>query len=147
MNASDFITRFCAFGVSNQDFRDPALFPGALQILYNSHRCNTIFSSTRNRVFWFLIQKHDRLYTYPDIPRYTTSEAEGIMEKVVDKMHVTENTNMRDLWERRSKFAMTSLEEVVFEKWWEGRVCLVGDSVHKACFPLLCSLMFRNNIV
>ena len=46
-------------------------------------------------------------------------------------MQVTEKTNMRDLWDKRTKFAMVSLEEVVFDKWWEGRVCLVGDSAHK----------------
>ena len=132
--------RFCAFGVSKHDFKDPDLFPGALQILYNSRRCNTIFSSTRDRTFWFLIQKNDKRYTYPNIPRYATSKAEGIMERLIEDMYVSENTSMRDVWEKRTKFAMTSLEEVVLKRWWEGRVCLVGDSAHKVSLPFFISV-------
>jgi len=62
------------------------------------------------------------------------------MERLIEDMYVSENTSMRDVWEKRTKFAMTSLEEVVLKRWWEGRVCLVGDSAHKVSLSFFISV-------
>ncbi|KAI9739989.1 MAG: hypothetical protein M1818_005045 [Claussenomyces sp. TS43310] len=108
------------------------LFEGSSQIVQQENRTSIVISSTRNRVFWFIVLKHDKIYAYPNIPRYTTEQAKAIMEKACIGQHVTELTNLRDIWNKRSKFAMVSLEEVVFKQWHEERIVLVGDSVHKA---------------
>ena len=46
-------------------------------------------------------------------------------------LRVTKQTGMRDIWGKRTKFAMVSLEEMVLKQWHEGRIVLLGDAVHK----------------
>jgi FAD dependent monooxygenase len=130
---------YCAFGVSIYDFKDPDIVQGASQILFNEKRSNIVISSTRNRNFWFLVLKHDKKYTYPNIPRFTPEESIAIMEKNTD-LCVTQQTSMKDLWDKRTKFALASLEEVVFKQWHEGRIVLVGDSAHKVTLRKPCKI-------
>lgn len=59
------------------------------------------------------------------------------MEKVSPELRATERTSMKDLWDKRTKFAMVSLEEVVFVEWQNERTVLVGDSAHKVYLSLL----------
>lgn len=122
---------YCAFGVSIYDFKDPDLFPGTSQIVYNVERSNIVIASTNNRIFWFVVFKHNRKYAYPNIPRFTTQEAISIMELKAMDLRVTKQTGMRDIWGKRTKFAMVSLEEMVLKQWHEGRIVLLGDAVHK----------------
>ena len=89
-------------------------------------------SSTRDRSFWFLIIKFDKRKISPNIPRFTTEDAEKEVTKYLDKQ-TTEKTKMRDLWDTRVKFSMAALEEVVFETWFEDRVVLLEDAAHKVC--------------
>jgi FAD dependent monooxygenase len=127
-----FADYYCAFGVSNFITDDPAIIPGDGQITYDEKVSSVVVSSTRNRSFWFLIIKFDDRKKYPNIPRFTTEEAEREVTKYLDKQ-ITEKTKMRDLWDTRIKCSMAALEEVVFETWFEDRVVLLGDAAHKAC--------------
>lgn len=82
------------------------------------------------RVYWFIIQKLDKKYTYPNCPRYTdadTSVAAEELKNIQFYQHIT----FGDLWDSRETASMTVLEENTFKTWYHGRLVLLGDSVHK----------------
>ncbi|OCK78222.1 FAD/NAD(P)-binding domain-containing protein [Lepidopterella palustris CBS 459.81] len=120
----------CAFGVSIYDSPDEDLKPGYSHINYEEQRSHICIVSTRKRKFWFLIVKHDKRYYTPNIPRFTPADTEAIIHKNSD-IRVTERTTLGDLWKHRSKCSMVSLEEVMFNRWYEDRLVLLGDAVHK----------------
>ena len=56
------------------------------------------------------------------------------MEAVVGKIlecPITETVVFGELWKRRFKAQMISLEEGVLEHWFFGRIILAGDAIHK----------------
>lgn len=86
------------------------------------------------RVFWFLFEKMDKRYRYPDIPKFTDEEAETLARRYLD-IRMTETNTFADLWENRVQFKLVALEEALHKKWtWERFVC-AGDSAHKVCTP------------
>ncbi|GKZ25789.1 hypothetical protein AbraIFM66951_010010 [Aspergillus brasiliensis] len=117
----------CVFGISSA-------IPG-LEI---SEQINGIFDhlsiltihGRHGRVFWFVIQKLDRKYVYPDVPRFSDEDAVQLFERV-KHVRFWKNICVGDLWKNREVFSMTALEEGVFETWHYDRMVLAGDSVHK----------------
>lgn len=86
------------------------------------------------RVFWFLFEKMDKRYRYPDIPKFTDEEAETLARRYLD-IRMTETNIFADLWENRVQFKLVALEEALHKNWtWERFVC-AGDSAHKVCTP------------
>lgn len=117
----------CVFGISSA-------IPG-LEI---SEQINGIFDhlsiltihGRHGRVFWFVIQKLDRKYVYPDVPRFSDEDAVQLFDRV-KHVRFWKNICVGDLWKNREVSSMTALEEGVFETWHHDRMVLVGDSVHK----------------
>ncbi|EXJ91487.1 hypothetical protein A1O3_00035 [Capronia epimyces CBS 606.96] len=120
----------CAFGVSIYESDDPDFIPGHAHLTYNEKISSIVILSTRNKIFWFLIFKHDKKYVAPNIPRYSTKDAEAAI-KAHAGWQVTETTTIQKLWDHKTKFTMVSLEEVVFERWHQDRLVLLGDSAFK----------------
>jgi hypothetical protein len=44
---------------------------------------------------------------------------------------VTETVSLGELWKRRLKAQMISLEEGVLKRWFFGRIVLAGNAIHK----------------
>lgn len=117
----------CLFGISSA-------IPG-LEI---SEQVNGIFDHLSvltihgryGRVFWFVIQKLDRKYVYPDVPRFTDKDAVQLVSRLKD-IQFWKDITVGDLWKNREVFSMTALEEGLFETWHYDRMVLAGDSVHK----------------
>lgn len=65
--------------------------------------------------------------------RYTTKDAEELAQLISDKP-VTNKVVFSDIWERRPRASVISLEEGVMEHWHHDRICLVGDAVHKVSY-------------
>jgi len=125
-----FADYYCAFGVSKYETDDPDIIPGNGQITYGKKVSSVLVSSTRNRNFWFLIIKFDKRQHYPNIPRFTTADTETEVKFYFDRP-MTQRTKIKDLWDSRLKCSMAALEEVVYEKWFEDRLVLLGDAAHK----------------
>ncbi|PYI28152.1 FAD/NAD(P)-binding domain-containing protein [Aspergillus indologenus CBS 114.80] len=81
-------------------------------------------------VFWFLLQKLDRVYVYPDCPRWSPGDLDATAESFRPRRLYNQVT-FGQLWDRRTSAAMTTLEEGVAEVWHHDRTVLIGDSAHK----------------
>ncbi|KXH50583.1 hypothetical protein CSAL01_11463 [Colletotrichum salicis] len=84
---------------------------------------------------WISIIVHNKLpeeqhCTWPTRRRYTDSDMEALVSKI-SEYPVTETVVFGELWKRRLKAQMISLEEGVLENWFFGRIVLAGDAVHK----------------
>ena len=82
------------------------------------------------RVYWFVIQKLDRKYTYPNCPRYTKEDV-GIAGNRLKDIRLYGDLTFAQVWENLETVSMTNLEENTFETWYHGQLVLLGDSVHK----------------
>ncbi|RAK97742.1 FAD-dependent oxidoreductase [Aspergillus ibericus CBS 121593] len=117
----------CVFGISSA-------IPG-LEI---SEQINGIFDhlsvltihGRHGRIFWFVIQKLDKKYVYPDVPRFSDKDAERLLYRL-KHVRFWKDICVGDLWKNREVFSMTALEEGFFETWHYERMVLAGDSVHK----------------
>jgi 2-polyprenyl-6-methoxyphenol hydroxylase-like FAD-dependent oxidoreductase len=122
----------CVFGISSSI---PKLRPGEQVASFNNGRSYLTFPGENGRIFWFLLLKLDRKYSYSNAPRASSTDAEKIAERFADD-HIWDGVYFRDLWKCREVFSLVNLEENVFQKWhWERIVC-IGDSMHKVSFCL-----------
>ncbi|KAJ5788014.1 FAD/NAD(P)-binding domain-containing protein [Penicillium paradoxum] len=62
--------------------------------------------------------------------RYTTKDAEDLAQLASDKP-IANGLVFSDIWKRRTRASVLSLEEGLLEHWHHDRICLVGDAVHK----------------
>jgi FAD dependent monooxygenase len=88
------------------------------------------FHGKDGRVFWFIIQKLDRVYTYPNAPRYSPNDAADLCGKMQNVV-IWQDITVGDLWKTKVVASMTALEEGIFETWSLNRIVILGDSVHK----------------
>ena len=84
----------------------------------------------RGRVYWFVIQKLDKKFTYPNCPRYTNDDIEAAAHELKN-VRFYHGITFGQVWESRETVSMTVLEENTFKTWHHGRLALLGDSVHK----------------
>ncbi|KAL4878068.1 hypothetical protein BJY04DRAFT_229969 [Aspergillus karnatakaensis] len=82
------------------------------------------------RVYWFVVEKLDKRYTYPHLPRFTQQDAINGCSRLGD-VWLRNTVHFRDVWANRETFAMTALEECVLRPWHSGRIVCIGDSIHK----------------
>ena len=117
----------CIFGISASV---PVLRPGEQVASLHDGRSFLIFPGKDGRVFWFLLNKLDRRYTYTSAPRWTAVDIDTIAESFISD-HIWNGVNFGGLWERREVTGITNLEENVFSTWHSGRIVCIGDSMHK----------------
>ncbi|PWY78296.1 monooxygenase [Aspergillus heteromorphus CBS 117.55] len=117
----------CAFGISS---RIPGLEINEQVNGVFDHLSVLTIHGRHGRVFWFVIQKLDRKYVYPDVPRFSEKDAEHVFSQLKD-MKFWKDVTVGDLWKNREVFSMTALEEGLFKTWHHDRMVLAGDSVHK----------------
>lgn len=104
------------------------------QVLGYGH--SMLYSTDKSgRVFWFLFEKMDKKYTYPNIPKFTNDDAENLARRHLH-IRLTETLTLSDLWENRIQFNLAPLEEALHKKWTCGRFVCAGDSVHKVRKPV-----------
>ncbi|KAL6230478.1 hypothetical protein BDW75DRAFT_234371 [Aspergillus navahoensis] len=83
-----------------------------------------------NRVYWFVVSKMGQKYTYPEVPRFDTKDAEELCGRSAT-VRLADGVCAQDLWESREIASMTAMEEGLFEAWSVGRVALLGEAVRK----------------
>ncbi|KAJ5388990.1 Monooxygenase FAD-binding, partial [Penicillium cataractarum] len=117
----------CVFGIS---LPIPGLRSGEHINRYGDKFCVITFHGKGDRVFWFIIQKLDRVYAYPNAPRFSPKDAASLCAKLSD-VKLLGDITVGDLWKARQVASMTALEEGMFETWHFNRIVLLGDSTHK----------------
>ncbi|KAL1859280.1 hypothetical protein Plec18170_002396 [Paecilomyces lecythidis] len=119
----------CIFGISSPI---DGLKPGEqVEAFYDGFTVITIHGKG-GRLFWFMIKKMERKFTYPDRPRFPPEVVERIIASI-GHYRLWGNIKVQDIWDRKEVGSMTPLEENVFSTWYYDRMALVGDSVHKVC--------------
>ncbi|KAJ5143331.1 uncharacterized protein N7515_002118 [Penicillium bovifimosum] len=117
----------CVFGISHPI---PGLQKGEHINRYGDKFCVITFHGKDGRVFWFIIQKLDRIYNYPNAPRYSPQDAVELCREL-QGVTIWRDITVSDLWKTKIVASMTALEEGLFETWNFNRIVLLGDSVHK----------------
>lgn len=69
-------------------------------------------------------------FSWPHRRRFTAADAEAMAERISGRP-VTDGLLFSEIWKRRTRSSMVTLEQGVFDHWHHGRICLVGDAVHK----------------
>ncbi|KAL2823237.1 hypothetical protein BDW59DRAFT_173571 [Aspergillus cavernicola] len=82
------------------------------------------------RVYWLVVEKLDRKYIYPPLPRFSQQDAIDGCERH-GGIWLRNTVHFRDVWANRETFAMTPLEEGLLRPWHSRRIVCVGDSIHK----------------
>ncbi|KAL2844065.1 hypothetical protein BJY01DRAFT_264077 [Aspergillus pseudoustus] len=117
----------CIFGVSSAT---PGLEVGEQVASFHDGFTIMTYQGLGGRVYWFVVEKLDRKYTYPHIPRFTQQDAINGCERLAG-VWLRNAVHFQDVWARRETFAMTALEECVLRPWHSGRIVCIGDSIHK----------------
>lgn len=117
----------CVFGMSSGL---PELEVGEQVMRIGDGWTLVVIPSLHGIVFWFMVCKLDRQYSYEDAPRYTQEDAISTCQSFAE-VSVWKTTRFGDIWDRRQTFNMTALQESVFETWSHQRLVCIGDSIHK----------------
>ncbi|GME66351.1 fad binding domain-containing protein [Neofusicoccum parvum] len=121
----------CLFGIS-----DPVQgVPAGDSHLVTGKPGYLLFTGINGEVFWFLYQKMDRKYTYPEIARFSRQEAEALaLQHLNDPL--TDKVTFGDIWKERKTFTLLPMEEGVVKNWHWGRIAVLGDAAHKVAVNL-----------
>jgi hypothetical protein len=91
---------------------------------------STMFIGGLNEVYWFLFQKMDKVYTAPNIPWYSTQDANDFAAKH-QGMTIKPDLKFSAIWKNRISYTLVATEEAQFKRWSWGRIACAGDCVHK----------------
>lgn len=108
---------------------------GCVQVVLDRDEACYWFVLKSGSVMWCWVEKLDKEYHLPNIPRYTDEDARIYGESKLDKVLVsdkaTERITFGDLWKNLEITALVPVEEGDLKVWTSGRIVCVGDSVHK----------------
>jgi 2-polyprenyl-6-methoxyphenol hydroxylase-like FAD-dependent oxidoreductase len=83
-----------------------------------------------NVVYWFLIFALPTPIKGLELPRYTKTDEQRLVETAKD-MVVKPGVTFGDVYQNRTMSYMTPLPDGSFERWHYKRIVCVGDSAHK----------------
>lgn len=84
----------------------------------------------KGRIIWFFVQKMDKKYYYPNVPRFTKEDAIAASQRHQD-LQVWKGVTWGDIMARVEICSLTALVENLFRTWHFGRIVCFGDSMHQ----------------
>jgi len=96
----------------------------------HNNRYSFLTLSQPDQVFFFVFFRLEKPFTWPKRERYSDAEAEELAASVASHP-ISESLVFGELWKKRSRGALISVEEGVLDHWHHGRIVLAGDSAHK----------------
>lgn len=93
-------------------------------------RYSFLFLTQPDKVFFFVFFRLQQPFAWPHRQRYTDADAESLAASVAAHP-VCETLLFGEIWEKRIRGSLISIEEGVLQHWSHGRIVLAGDSVHK----------------
>ncbi|PHH60640.1 hypothetical protein CDD81_1391 [Ophiocordyceps australis] len=100
-----------------------------LTVTYHK-RFTFLVTSQPHAVYFFVIFLRDEPLVWPKRERHSQDEAQALADMVMDKP-VNDKILFGEVWRRRYRDGVISLQEGVMEHWHHGRIVLAGDAVHK----------------
>ena len=117
----------CSFGIAQHVDG----WPGGEQCFTAGRRkLFLVVSGPGGRVYWFLFVKLPVVKYGKQIPKYSR-EDEARFVKEHESLKIKENLTFGQVYAKRLTSTLTPLHEVVYKKWFFGRIFLIGDSAHK----------------
>jgi len=107
----------------------PGLGERDMTVTHNS-RYSFLALTQPDRVFFFVFFRLEKSFAWPKRERYTDEDAERQAVSVADHA-VAPTLVFGELWKKRYRGALISVEEGVLDHWHHGRIALAGDCVHK----------------
>lgn len=89
-----------------------------------------VIVSQPGQTLFFVCIKEPDVSRWPQRSHFTEEDANREAAKIADRP-VTAHVLFGEIWMKRTRGYLTSLEEGVFEHWYFNRTVLVGDSAHK----------------
>ncbi|KAK8062459.1 hypothetical protein PG997_014556 [Apiospora hydei] len=108
----------------------PALGERDLTVTYNDG-FTFLVTSQPDAVYFFVIFRREKPLTWPKREYHTEADVEKLAAQVIDKP-VTDQLMFGEVWKRRTRASVVSLEEYVLEHWHHGRIVLAGAPEHGA---------------
>lgn len=130
------------FAISHNGKTTPFMPDGTVHNVYYDYYSAVAATGEPGSIFWFLFVKSSKT-KYPSCPRFTETDAQDLIDRYGDST-IGPGYTVRDLWETRVKASLVPMEEGVLKQWRNGRVLLMGDSVHKV--STLCCRMIDHII-
>ena len=122
----------CSYGIAQHVEN----WPGGEQCFTAGRRKSfLVVSGPGGRVYWFLFVKLPVVKYGKQIPKYS-KEDEARFVKEHENLNIKENLTFGQLCAKRLTSTLTPLHEIVYKKWFFGRIFLIGDSVHKVSLRL-----------
>ena len=117
----------CSFGIA----QNVEGWPGGEQGFTTGHGLSfLVVSGPGSRVYWFLFVQLPAAKYGKEIPKYT-KEDEAQFVKEHQNLKIKENLTFGQVYAKRLTSTLTPLHEMVYKKWYFGRIFLMGDSAHK----------------
>ncbi|KAF2621246.1 FAD binding domain-containing protein [Macroventuria anomochaeta] len=116
----------CLFGISTQT---KGVVDGEVTVNYDED-FSTMIIGGKQKVFWFMFKKMDKICTSTELPRYTKKDAEVFADNI-EYYTLTPELTFGDLWRNRTTYTLVPTEEAQLKRWSWGRIACVGDCVHK----------------
>jgi hypothetical protein len=88
------------------------------------------------QLMWFVVEKMDKQYRMPDIPRYTDEDASALAQRAAEYKINDKDVTFADAWRNRKWARLAPLEEGLLKQWTNGRLICIGDAVHKVSLLL-----------
>ncbi|KAI1083641.1 FAD/NAD(P)-binding domain-containing protein [Whalleya microplaca] len=118
----------CSFGIA----QDVENWPGGEQCFVTGRgKAFLVVSGPGGRCYWFLFVKYPEVKYGKNIPKYSNAD-EMRFVKEHEGLAIKENVTFGQVYTKRVTSALTALHEVIYKKWFFGRILLIGDSVHKS---------------
>ncbi|KAG2413080.1 hypothetical protein HFD88_010639 [Aspergillus terreus] len=117
----------CVFGISSAV---PGLDIGEQVACFHDGFTIMTYQGLGGQVYWFIVQKLDRKFTYPYHPSFSKQDAVNVCERL-GNVWLRDTVHFRHVWANRETFAVTPLEEGIVRPWHSGRMVCIGDSIHK----------------
>lgn len=89
-----------------------------------------VFCGKDSEIGWFVVDKLDRRYQYPEKPAYSTTDNIRFCESIGDTQ-IWDKVHFSDIFNARTSFSTALVEENVFQTWHHGRIVCIGDSISK----------------
>lgn len=130
-------------GISNEV---SGIEPGDMVVRICDDMAIFVFGGKATLIGWLVVQKLNRWYKYPKMPRFSQKDAINACTPLLDLI-VRRDVKFGDVWAHRESFAMVALEEGFIPNWHNGRIACIGDSVNKVtslysllrlCVPFIC---------
>lgn len=117
----------CLYGISTRTDGIPEA--GEVQVNY-AQGYSTMVVGGSGKIFWFIFERLDKTYKTPNIPRYTRNDTQAFASKFRDQA-ITPTVKFGDIWKNTTSSSLVPLEEAQMKRWTWGRMCCVGDAMHK----------------